>query len=279
MTAAILDGKKLALSLKSEMQSHAGNFQSKHGYLPSLALVSVGIHHASQIYRRQIEHSCSEIGLACSIHTFPYSAQEGTVRESLAALNAREDVHGIVILLPLPEHVQQRTITEVLSPEKDVDGLGPRNAGNMMLGFPSFIPSTADATLFILEHYQIPIHGKSVVIVGRGNTGGKPIGLQLLHKNATITFCHSKTRNLTEITRSADILCISIGLPKFITGPMVKPGAVVIDAGINELDGQIAGDIDFESVQHVAGWITPVPGGIGPLTHLMLIRHTLLGPR
>ena len=186
---------------------------------------------------------------------------------------------GVVVLLPLPPGVQQRTITEVLAPTKDVDGLGPRNAGNLMLGFPSFVPGTAEAVLVLLQHAGIAIRGKHAVIVGRSNVGGKPVALQLLRHDATITICHSHTPNLAEVTRTADILVVSVGRAASITGDMVRPGAVVLDAGINPTPGGIVGDVHAASTREVAGWLTPVPGGLGPLTHLMVIRHTLQGPR
>ncbi len=184
-----------------------------------------------------------------------------------------------MLLLPLPSHIRQRVVTDVLRPEKDVDGLGSRNAGNLLLGFPSFIPSTADVVLTVLKEEGIPTAGRNAVVVGRSNIGGKPIALVLMRLDATVTICHSHTQNLAEITRSADILVVSAGRPGLITAEMVKPGAVVFDAGISEVNGKVVGDVDFESVKEVASFLTPVPGGLGPLTHLMLIRHTLVGPQ
>jgi len=179
----------------------------------------------------------------------------------------------------LPAHIRQRIVTDVLRPEKDVDGLGSRNAGNLLLGFPSFIPSTADVILTLLRNAHIPLAGQHAVIVGRSNIGGKPAALVLMQQDATVTICHSYTQDLTSITRSADILVVSMGCPASITAEMVRPGAVVLDAGINAVNGKVVGDVDFASVKEVAGFLTPVPGGLGPLTHLMLIRHTLVGPQ
>ncbi|HAE83362.1 MAG TPA: hypothetical protein DCK85_08225 [Ktedonobacter sp.] len=170
-------------------------------------------------------------------------------------------------------------MTDVLRPEKDVDGLGSRNAGNMLLGFPSFIPSTADAMLAVLRDAHLSVAGRNAVIVGRSNIGGKPIALVLLRQDATVTICHSHTQDLASITRDADILVVSTGRPASLTADMVKPGAIVLDAGINTVAGKVVGDVDFAGVQEVASFLTPVPGGLGPLTHLMLIRHTLLGPQ
>src|SRR6202011_2264646 len=168
---------------------------------------------------------------------------------------------------------------DVLPPEKDVDGLGPRNAGNLLLGFPSFIPSTADVILTVLQDAGIPVAGRHAVVVGRSNIGGKPAALVLMRLDATVTICHSYTQDLASITRSADILVVSVGRPGLITADMVKPGAVVLDAGINTVAGKVVGDVDFAGVSEIASFLTPVPGGLGPLTHLMLIRHTLLGPQ
>ena len=223
--------------------------------------------------------ACQRIGLGCSTLAYPFEIEEEELRTEVARLSDDPNTDGVLLLLPLPSHIRQQVVTEVLRPEKDVDGLGPRNAGNLLLGFPSFIPSTADVILTVLQDAGIPIAGRNAVIVGRSNIGGKPIALVLMRRDATITICHSYTQDLASITRSADILVVSIGRPASITADMVKPGAVVLDAGINPIDGKVVGDIDFEHVKEVASFLTPVPGGLGPLTHLMLIRHTLIGPQ
>ncbi len=223
--------------------------------------------------------ACQRIGLGCSTLAYPFEIEEEELRTEVARLSDDPNTDGVLLLLPLPSHIRQQVVTEVLRPEKDVDGLGPRNAGNLLLGFPSFIPSTADVILTVLQDASIPIAGRNAVIVGRSNIGGKPIALVLMRRDATITICHSYTQDLASITRSADILVVSIGRPASITADMVKPGAVVLDAGINPIDGKVVGDIDFEHVKEVASFLTPVPGGLGPLTHLMLIRHTLIGPQ
>jgi methylenetetrahydrofolate dehydrogenase (NADP+)/methenyltetrahydrofolate cyclohydrolase len=222
--------------------------------------------------------ACRTIGLGCATLAYPFEIEEEELRAEVAMLSNDPHTDGVTLLLPLPSHIQQQVVTEVLHPEKDVDGLGPRNAGNLLLGFPSFIPSTADVILTVLQDVGIPVAGRHAVIVGRSNIGGKPTALVLLRQDATVTICHSHTQDLASITRSADILVVSIGRPASITADMVKPGAVVLDAGINPLNGKIVGDIDFASVKEVASFLTPVPGGLGPLTHLMLLRHTLSGP-
>ena len=274
----LLDGRALGAHIKAELKERAREYRSEHGYLARLALVVVGAHPAARLYSDQVARSCAEIGLECITHTFPFGMEEEEIRRAVGQLSADPLLRGVVVLLPLPDHIQQRVVTEVIAPEKDVDGLGPRNAGNMMLGFPSFIPSTASAVRELLRASAIPLAGQSAVIVGRSNVGGKPIALLLMREGATITICHSQTPTLAEITRAADILVVSTGRPGLITGEMVKPGAIVLDAGINSVHGQIRGDVDFESVRQVASYLTPVPGGLGPLTNLMLIRHTLVGP-
>jgi methylenetetrahydrofolate dehydrogenase (NADP+)/methenyltetrahydrofolate cyclohydrolase len=278
MSATLLDGRALSAPIKAELKQRAKDYEAAHGAPARLVLVIVGAHPAARLYSDQVARSCAEIGLECITHTFPFRTEEGALRRAIAALSADPALRGLVVLLPLPDHIQQRVVTEVIAPEKDVDGLGPRNAGNMMLGFPSFVPSTADAVRELLRASQIPLAGKHAVIVGRSNVGGKPIALFLMRAGATITMCHSHTPNLAEITRSADVLAVSVGRPGLIRAAMVKPGAIVLDAGINERDGKIVGDVDFEEVRKVAGYLTPVPGGLGPLTRLMLIRHTLFGP-
>jgi methylenetetrahydrofolate dehydrogenase (NADP+)/methenyltetrahydrofolate cyclohydrolase len=278
MPATLLDGRALSAQIKLELKQRARDHQTAHGVLARLGLVIAGAHPAARLYSDQVARSCAEIGLECITHTFPFRTEEGTLRRAVATLSTDPLLRGLVVLLPLPDHIQQRVVTEVIIPDKDVDGLGPRNAGNMMLGFPSFVPSTASAVRELLRASQIPLAGKHAVIVGRSNVGGKPIALLLMREGATITICHTYTPNLAEITQSADILAVSIGRPGFITAEMVKPGAVVLDAGINEQDGRIVGDVDFAGVRAVASYLTPVPGGLGPLTRLMLIRHTLVGP-
>jgi methylenetetrahydrofolate dehydrogenase (NADP+) / methenyltetrahydrofolate cyclohydrolase len=279
MSATIYDSKPLVAQMTAELQSEAARFR-KHRHRPArLAQIVVGHDAAAEVYSRQLVRACRTIGLGCVTLAYPFETEEEELRAEVSALSDDANNDGVVLLLPLPSHIQQQVVTEVLHPEKDVDGLGPRNAGNLLLGFPSFIPSTADVILTVLQDAGIPIAGRNAVVVGRSNIGGKPTALVLIRKDATVTICHSYTQDLASITRSADILVVSIGRPASITADMVKPGAVVIDAGINPIDGKVVGDIDFENVKEVASFLTPVPGGLGPLTHLMLIRHTLIGPQ
>jgi methylenetetrahydrofolate dehydrogenase (NADP+) / methenyltetrahydrofolate cyclohydrolase len=279
MPATIYNSKPLVAQLSEELQRKAIEFHTQHARPARLAQVIVGNDDAAEVYSRQLTHACRAIGLDSTTLAYPFKTDEEELRIGVAALNDNEENDGVVLLLPLPSHIRQRVVTDDLLPEKDVDGLGARNAGNLLLGFPSFIPSTADAVLRLVDDANIPIAGRNVVIVGRSNIGGKPIALVLMQRDATVTICHSHTEDLATITRNADILVVSVGRPALINAAMVKPGAVVLDAGINMVSDKVVGDIDIDSVREVASFITPVPGGLGPLTHLTLIRHTLLGPQ
>jgi methylenetetrahydrofolate dehydrogenase (NADP+)/methenyltetrahydrofolate cyclohydrolase len=279
MPATIFDSKPLVMRMTDELQKEAARFSKEHRRLSHLVQLVAGHDAAAEVYRRQLLRACQQIGIECETLSFPFEIEEEALRAEVARRSDDANVDGVVLLLPLPAHIRQRVVTDVLLPEKDVDGLGSRNAGNLMLGFPSFIPSTADVVLTVLQEAGIPTAGRNAVVVGRSNVGGKPIALVLIRKDATVTICHSHTQDLARITRSADILVVSIGRPASITAEMVKPGAVVLDAGINAIDGKVVGDVDFAGVKEVASFLTPVPGGLGPLTHLMLIRHTLLGPQ
>jgi len=279
MSAIIYNSRSLAMRLIEVLHGEVVQFRILHHRSARLAQIIVGHDAAAKVYSRQLTHACRAIGLDCATLAYPFEMSEEALRAEVDALSADPATDGVVLLLPLPAHIRQRIVTDGLSAEKDVDGLGASNAGNMLLGFPSFIPSTADVVLSVLRDAAIPIAGKNAVIVGRSNVGGKPIALVLMRNDATVTICHSHTHNLAEITRTADILVVSVGRPALITADMVKPGAVVLDAGINSIDGKVMGDVDFAAVREVASFLTPVPGGLGPLTHLTLIRHTLLGPQ
>ncbi len=279
MAATVFDSRPLVARMTEELQGEAAQFRKQHHRSPRLAQIIAGHDGAAEVYSRQMVKACRMIGLGCSTLAYPFEVEEEELRDEVATLSKDENNDGVLLLLPLPSHIRQQVVTEVLLPEKDVDGLGPRNAGNLLLGFPSFIPSTADVILTVIHDAGIPIAGRSAVVVGRSNIGGKPTALVLIREDATVTICHSHTQDLASITRSADILVVSIGRPGSITADMVKPGAIVLDAGINPVGGTVAGDVDFEGVKEVASFITPVPGGLGPLTHLMLIRHTLVGPQ
>lgn len=279
MSAIIYDSRPLVAQLTAELRREAMQFRSLHARSARLTQIVVGHDAAAEVYSRQLVRACRTIGLGCATLVYPFEIEEEELRIEVGMLNADASTDGVVLLLPLPAHIRQRVVTDVLRPEKDVDGLGASNAGNLLLGFPSFIPSTADVVLSVLRDADISVAGKHAVVVGRSNVGGKPIALVLMRSDATITICHSHTHDLAEITRTADILVVSVGRPSLITAEMVKPGAVVLDAGINSVNGKVVGDVDFPNVKEVASFLTPVPGGLGPLTHLTLIRHTLLGPQ
>jgi methylenetetrahydrofolate dehydrogenase (NADP+) / methenyltetrahydrofolate cyclohydrolase len=279
MPAVIYDSKPLVKRMTEALHAEAAKFREQHQRPARLVQLVAGHDAAAAVYSRQLARSCQMIGVDCATQAYPFEITEEKLRSEVAALNDEATTDGVVLLLPLPAHIRQRIVTDVLRPEKDVDGLGSRNAGNLLLGFPSFIPSTADAILTVVQDANINVAGQHTVIVGRSNIGGKPAALILMQQDATVTICHSYTQDLASITRTADILVVSAGRPAMITADMVKPGAIVFDAGINALDSKVVGDVEQAGVQEVASFLTPVPGGLGPLTHLMLIRHTLMGPQ
>ncbi|HET9109513.1 MAG TPA: tetrahydrofolate dehydrogenase/cyclohydrolase catalytic domain-containing protein [Ktedonobacterales bacterium] len=278
MNAKLLDGRELAARLRLELASEARRFAKRRGRTAHLCLALVGTDATARLYADQVKRACERAGVRLSLETFPADVREVALRAAMAALGASAEVDGVALLLPLPRHIRQRVVMEALAAAKDVDGLGPQNAGRLMLGFPSFVPSTADAALELLRLAGVSLKGQDTVVVGRSNVGGKPAALLFLRENATVTFCHSRTPDLSAITRQADILFTSMGRPGAITSDMVKPGAIVLDAGMTNVDGQVVGDVDFTGASSVASYLTPSPGGLGPLTPLMLIRHTLIGP-
>jgi methylenetetrahydrofolate dehydrogenase (NADP+)/methenyltetrahydrofolate cyclohydrolase len=277
-SATLLDGRGLADELRAQLLHTASVRREELGRSVRIALVAVGDDPTAALYAGQVARSCLRTGLDCLLRWFPSSTSETELRDHVEAMGAELDIDGVVLLLPLPSHIRQRVVTEVLPPEKDIDGLGPRNAGRLMIGFPSFVPSTADAALELLRFSGIRLEGQNAVVVGRSTAGGKPAAVLFLRENATVTLCHSHTPDLPSITRQADLLFSSVGRYHCITGSMVKSGAVVLDAGMNSMNGKLVGDVEFASVSEVAGYVTPVPGGLGPLTNLMLIRHALVGP-
>jgi methylenetetrahydrofolate dehydrogenase (NADP+)/methenyltetrahydrofolate cyclohydrolase len=274
----MLDGRALAQRLREQLADEAVRFTRERGRRAAVTLIGVGDDATTALYAGQVARSCLRIGLDCRLRSLSAETSEAELRDAVATLGADERVDGVVVLLPLPPHIRQRIVMEALAPEKDIDGLGPRNAGRLMLGFPSFVPSTADAALELLRDAGLPLRGQDAVVIGRSNVGGKPAALLLLREEATVTICHSRTPNLGELTRQADIIFTSTGQAHFLTREMVKPGAVVLDAGMIAQDGQVVGDVDYEAVREVASYLTPVPGGLGPLTNLTLVRHALIGP-
>jgi methylenetetrahydrofolate dehydrogenase (NADP+) / methenyltetrahydrofolate cyclohydrolase len=280
MVATLLDGKALAHVIRRETADGVSALLQASGIRPGLAAVLVGSDPGSQIYVRNKRKACEEVGIASWLHELPASTTQTELLDLLAHLNTDPKVHGILVQLPLPPQIDEMVIIRSVAPAKDVDGFGPENLGLLTAGHPRYLPCTPHGVQMLLVRNNIPVEGTHVVIVGRSNIVGKPLALILMQKakgaNATVTVCHSRSRNLPEITRSADIVVVAIGQARFLKADMVRPGAVVVDVGINRLpDGKLAGDVDFEAVREVASAITPVPGGVGPMTIAMLLHNTL----
>ncbi len=273
--AEIIDGKKVAEHLRKGVREEVKKLREESGIVPGLAAVLVGNNPASQIYVRNKRKACEEVGIYSEEHNLLEETTESDLLSLVERLNYDEKIHGILVQLPLPKQVNESKILKAVSPLKDIDGFHPENMGLLVEGNPRFIPCTPYGIIKLLDYYGIEIQGKEAVVVGRSNIVGKPVSLLLLHRHATVTICHSRTRTLPEVTRRADILIAAIGRARFITDDMVKEGAVVIDVGINRLpDGKLSGDVDFERVGEKASYITPVPGGVGPMTIGMLLWNT-----
>ncbi|MGD9723863.1 MAG: bifunctional methylenetetrahydrofolate dehydrogenase/methenyltetrahydrofolate cyclohydrolase FolD [Pirellulales bacterium] len=287
MTAGILDGKALATRIREELRAEVAEFIENNAEVPTLAAVLVGDDPASDVYVRNKVTGCEQVGMQSRLHRLPATTTTEALLSLVARLNKAHDepVHGILIQLPLPAHVAATRVLHAVNPLKDVDGFHPENVGRLVQGQPRFLPCTPYGIQQLLVRNNVEIAGRHVVVVGRSETVGKPMALMLMQRgagaDATVTVCHSKTRNLPEITRQADILIVAIGQPQFITADMVKPGAVVVDVGIHRVadSKRLVGDVDFEGVRQVAGLITPVPGGVGPLTVTMLLVNTLAAAR
>lgn len=272
----IIDGKLVTSEVRKATASEISEFKEKYGVTPGLAVILVGNDPASAVYVRNKHKGCLEVG----INSYEIKMGEETTEEELISqidkLNSDENVHGILVQLPLPKHINEDRILNRISPKKDVDAFHPENVGKIMLGKYAFLPCTPAGIMELLAFYNVDIEGKECVVLGRSNIVGKPMSQLLLAKNGTVTVCHSRTKNLAEVTKRADILVVAIGKARFVGKEMVKEGAVVIDVGINRLpDGKLCGDVDFDSVSSVASMITPVPGGVGPMTITMLLKNTL----
>ncbi len=275
MRATLIDGKSLAATVRAA-QRNAIDALAARGVRPGLAAILVGSDPASRVYVRTKARACEETGVRSEIHEFPDGVSEKALLERVAQLNADPRVHGILVQLPLPRQLDSNRVLEAVSPAKDVDGFHAMNLGALLQGRTGFVPGTPAGVMRMLEHAGVPLAGKNATIVGRSTIVGKPLALLLLQKDATVTICHSKTRDLAAVTRQADILIAAVGRAKLIHAGMVKPGACVIDVGTNRLaDGKLAGDVDFESVSAVAASISPVPGGVGPMTVAMMIANTV----
>lgn len=275
MTAEIIDGKEISKIVLKEWKREAGKLKEK-GILPGLAVIIVGDNPASKVYVRNKIKACHDVGLHSEVHEMPTDTQEAMLLETIRGLNNNRNIHGILVQLPLPSYINEAKVLETIAVEKDVDGFHLYNMGALVVGNGVFPPCTPYGVQCLLEHMNIPLEGVNAVVVGRSNIVGKPMAMMLLHKNATVSICTSKTRDLNQYTSMADILVVATGRPEMITGDMVKLGAAVIDVGINRLDdGRLVGDVDFESVKEKAGYITPVPGGVGPMTITMLVANTV----
>jgi methylenetetrahydrofolate dehydrogenase (NADP+)/methenyltetrahydrofolate cyclohydrolase len=275
MPAQILDGKSLAARIRSDVKQEVSRL-AQRGIRPGLAVMLAGEDPASKVYVRNKVRACEETGVASQLFAYPSSVAEDELLSRIDALNRDPAVHGILVQLPLPRQVNALRVLDAVSPLKDVDGFHDVNLGALLAGKPGLLPCTPAGVMRLLEHAGVPIAGRRAVVIGRSNIVGKPLALLLLRHDATVTICHSKSINLSEITKEADILVAAIGRAKLVGAAMVKPGACVVDVGVNRLpDGALAGDVDFEPVRQVAGWITPVPGGVGPMTIAMLLENCL----
>jgi methylenetetrahydrofolate dehydrogenase (NADP+)/methenyltetrahydrofolate cyclohydrolase len=284
VTARILDGKVIAKAILDELTEEVVEFIRNDGVTPTLAAVLVGDEPASDVYVRNKRRACERTGLESHLHRLPAETAEEELLELIARLNRNDAVHGILVQLPLPDQINASRILDAVSPWKDVDAFHPENVGRLSQGRPRFLPCTPHGVQQLLHRYEIPVDARHVVVVGRSDIVGKPLALMLMQKdsgmgptaaNATVTVCHSRTPDLGHTTRQADVVVAAIGQARFITAEMVRPGAVVVDVGINRTAAGLVGDVDFESVKEVASYITPVPGGVGPLTVAMLMRNTL----
>ena len=275
MTAQIIDGNALARQIRAEV-THRTEALKAAGITPSLAIIMVGDDPASQVYTRHKVNDSTETGLHAALERYPGDLPEADLLQRIDVLNKDPTVHGILVQLPLPAHMDSSNVIEAISPAKDVDGFHVANAGALLVGRPGFWPCTPHGCMKMLEAIGCDLKGKHAVVIGRSNIVGKPMAIMLLAQNATVTICHSATCDLKALTRQADVVVVAVGKRNMLTADMVKPGAVVIDVGMNRSDqGKLCGDVDFDGVKEVAGWITPVPGGVGPMTRAMLLLNTL----
>ncbi|WP_214847753.1 bifunctional methylenetetrahydrofolate dehydrogenase/methenyltetrahydrofolate cyclohydrolase FolD [Exiguobacterium sp. s193] len=276
--AVVIDGKEIAKSYRLKLKEEVARLKEQR-IQPKLTVILIGEDPASQSYVRGKEKAAQEIGMESDLIRLPEETSESELLHLIERLNADASVHGILVQLPLPKQIDESKVIFAISPDKDVDGFHPVSVGKMMIGEPTFLPCTPNGILHLVKEMNVPIQGSHVVVVGRSQIVGKPVGMLFLNESATVSYCHSKTENLAEMTRQADILIVAVGVPKLITADMVKPDAVVIDVGVNRVDGKLVGDVEFDSVKEVASMITPVPGGVGPMTITMLLHNTIEAAR
>ena len=274
--ATLISGKEVSAKIRRKLSENVNAYREKYGTVPGLAVVIVGEDPASQVYVRNKHKACAEVGMYSEVIELSETTTEDELLSIVHKLNDRQDIHGILVQLPLPAHLSSDTVIANIKPEKDVDAFHTVNVGKIMLGKYDFLPCTPAGVMALLADAGIDPAGKECVVVGRSNIVGKPMAMLLLHENATVTVCHSKTRDLPGVTRRADILVVAVGRANFIRGDMIKEGAVVIDVGMNRRpDGKLTGDVNFEECEKKASYITPVPGGVGPMTITMLLQNTL----
>lgn len=279
MSAAIINGKQISEEIRNSLKNEVEQLKGQ-GLTPGLAVILVGEDPASGVYVRNKEKACHDLGFYSEVHRLSADTTEEELLALVDKLNQQEDIHGILVQLPLPSHIHEKSVIDAISVHKDVDGFHPINVGNLVIGDDSLLPCTPAGVIELIKRAGVEMSGKHAVVIGRSNIVGKPVSLLLQRENATVTMCHSRTNNMKEITKQADILVVAIGRANFVDASFVKPGAVVIDVGMNRLDnGKLAGDVDFESVKEVSGPITPVPGGVGPMTITMLMQNTVVAAK
>lgn len=277
--ATIINGKEVAAAVRARVAEETAALK-KRGIVPGLAVIIVGDDPASRVYVNNKKKACAEAGIYSEEFALPADTTQDELLALVASLNGRSDISGILCQLPLPAHIEDKAVIAAISPMKDVDAFHAQNVGHIMIGDYNFLPCTPAGVMELLHSAGVEIAGKNCVVVGRSNIVGKPMAMLLLHENGTVTICHSKTANLKEVCAGADVLVVAVGRPKFVTGDMVKPGAAVIDVGMDrDENGKLCGDVDYASVEPVAGYITPVPGGVGPMTIAMLLKNTLMAAK
>lgn len=276
MTATIIDGKSVAKTMQEEISQEVRQMVKKGIQPPGLAVILIGSNPASQIYVRNKKAACLRVGFHAEEYLLPATAKEEDIKKLIIKLNNDSKIHGILLQLPLPSGLSEENILELIAPEKDVDCFHPYNVGKLFLGRPTWIPCTPAGIMELLKYQGIDLKGKKSVVIGRSNIVGKPLAMLLLQEHATVTICHSRTQNLPEISRNADIVVVAIGRARFLTGDMVSPGQVIIDVGQNKTGEKLCGDVDFDAVAQKVAAITPVPGGVGPMTITMLLKNTLM---
>ncbi len=276
-SAALLDGTFTAKAIRNEIKAEVQIFSAKYGYVPHLAAVLIGADPASETYVSMKSKACGWVGMESSVHRLSENASQAEAEDLVTALNKDTRISGILVQHPLPKHLHEPAVLDCVSVHKDIDGISRMSLGGLINGEPGFPSCTPAGIIELLDRYHIPIEGKTAVVVGRSIILGKPVAMMLLNRNATVTICHSRTSNLPDVTRTADILVAAVGRPELLTGDMIKPGAMAVDAGYNRVAGRIGdvGDIEYESASRVASYITPVPGGVGPMTIAMLLKNTL----